>query len=391
MYSYDGLRFASSADSGKTWGDPVTIDSGDFYFDHLTGLKTNTGRIILTWFSYDYNSFSYNLKMAYSDNLYTWFINTLNNNGEYLYSLNLSYTNDNKLWLCYSRYGSIALDLYYITSTNNGITWSGENIFLSDLSDKLDLIIVSGLSSALMAFYTDYSTGKSTIYEKYSADGGITWSAGMPVINSSYYEFDPKIVMQPDNTLWLFYYIENPANLLSGFYQYDVEYIVSSNGGTIWGQPQRFTHYSGNDYDVNTALLFGKPFVSFSSSRWSYDSYSTQIWYGLIGKTEDNNPPPALLDFTFKQIPSELSFIINAYVDDESGISDVKGEVFVNYSSQGFVQLYDDGLHNDFEANDNIWGTIIGPFNISDVIWVYNSISDISNNTVNVYLEVSTL
>ena len=382
--SYDGIMFTSSADSGKTWDDPVTIESGYLYYEHLTGLKTNTGRIILIWFSYDYISYSYELKMAYSDNLDTWYISTLNNYGEYFFSLNLSCTNDNKLWLCYSRYGSIGLDLYYITSTNNGTDWSSENIFLSDPSDEEELIIVSGLSSALLAFYSDYSTGNSAIYEKYSADGGITWSPGVPVINSSFSEYSPKVVMQADNMLWLFYYLENPANLLSGFYQYDIEYIVSSDGGITWGIPQRFTHYSGNDYNVNTTLLFGKPFVSFSSSRWSSESYSSQIWYGLIGKTEDNNPPPALLYFTFNQIASELSLIINAYVDDESGISDVKGEVFVNYASQGFVQLYDDGLHNDIEANDNIWGTIIGPFNTGDVIWVHNSISDISNNTVNV-------
>ncbi len=44
--------------------------------------------------------------------------------------------------------------------------------------------------------------------------------------------------------------------------------------------------------------------------------------------------------------------------------------------------MYDDGQHNDFEANDNIWGINIGSFNIDDVIWLKISITDISDNNV---------
>ncbi len=93
---------------------------------------------------------------------------------------------------------------------------------------------------------------------------------------------------------------------------------------------ERFTYFSGNDESQNAVILFGKPFVSFSSTRWSDDRYLTNTWYGLIGKTEDSNPPPALLDFTYNELPGESSLIVNAYVDDESGITNVIGEVYVN-------------------------------------------------------------
>ena len=381
---YNLLLFTISSDSGKTWSNPITVESGDFYINHLTGLKTNSGRIILIWLSFDYNYYTYELKMAYTDDLTTWYISTLNNNSEYFYSLNLTQTNDEKLWLCYSRYNGLNLDLYYITSTTNGITWSNENIFLSGPSDERDGTIVSGLSSELIAFYCDYSNGNSDIYKIVSTDGGISWSVSVSVLNSAFSESGPKVIKQPDNTLWLFYYIYNPTNLLSGYSQQDIQYVVSSDGGNTWGLPERFTFYSGDDYNQNVTLLFGKPFVSFASSRWSSYQYWAKIWYGLIGKTEDSNPPPSILDFTRTIMPGELSFILNAFVDDESGISDVKAEVFVNSVSQGLVQMYDDGLHGDFEANDYIWGINIGPFNLGDYVSIIISITDISNNNVNI-------
>ena len=382
---YNPLNFATSSDSGKTWGGYVTITSSDFYTEYMTGLKTNSGRVILIWFQIDYNTYTHQLMMAYSDDLITWYTSTVKDNIEYYYSLDLSCTNDDKLWLCYSRYNYeyTDRDLYYITSTTGGMVWSDENVLLSAPYNEWDGTIVSGSSNELLAFYSDESSGSTDIYKIASVDGGNTWTSPVPVVNSGASdEYRPKVIMQPDNTVWVFYYTYNPANLLSGYDQTDIQYVTSSDGGYTWGAAERFTYYSGTDENQNVVVLFGKPFVSFSSNRWGYYPYSTSTWYGLIGKTADSNPPPALLDFTYNQLPGGSSIIANAYVDDESGITNVIGEVYLNYEYLETLQMYDDGQHNDFEANDNIWGINIGSFNIDDVIWVRNSIWDISNNNV---------
>ncbi len=213
--------------------------------------------------------------------------------------------------------------------------------------------------------------------------GESTWTSPVPVVNSGLFEDDAVILKQSGNTLWLFYSILNPTNLLSGYDQSDIQYVVSSDGGNTWGAAERFTYYSGKDYISNVVLLSGKPFVLFSSSRWRNSDFRTNLWYGLIGKTEDSNPPPAMIYYSLNAAQAELSAVVRAFVDDESGIADVKGEIFLNNVSQGFVQLYDDGMHNDSLANDNIWGTTIGPYNYEDTISVTYSITDISDNTVN--------
>ncbi len=383
--SYVGVYFTTSPDTGRTWSDPVMVAEGGTYVYQLTGLKTNSGRVILIWQTLDMVSYNYLLKMAYTDDLVTWYVSTIDEVYDYFYSFNLSCTNDNKLWLCYSRQNIdyTDLNLYYIASSNNGASWSGEVVLRSGSSDEWDGTIVSGSSNDLILFYSDYSTGNSDIFEAFSYDWGYSWSSPHPVINSLYGEFAPKVIAQPGNILWLFYYLDNPTTLLSGYSQRDIQYVVSSDGGINWGPSERFTYYSGEDYDAAVTLLAGQPFLSFYSSRW-YDPYSSSIWYGLIGNTQDSNPPPALINFTYNAVPGGTSFIINAFTDDESGITDVKGEVFVNNVSQGIVQMYDDGLHNDVEADDYIWGTNIDLFNYGDIIQVRNLITDIDNNTVNV-------
>ncbi len=204
---YNPLNFATSSDSGKTWGGYVTITSTDFYTAYMTGLKTNSGRVILIWFQFDYNTYNNQLMMAYSDDLITWYTSTVKDNIEYYYSLNLSCTNDDKLWLCYSRYNYIDLDLYYITSTNGGTVWSDENVLLSAPYNEWDGTIVSGSSNELLAFYSDESSGNNDIYKIVSVDGGNTWTLPVPVVNSGTSdEYGPKVIILPDNTYWLFYY-----------------------------------------------------------------------------------------------------------------------------------------------------------------------------------------
>ncbi|MCK7516666.1 MAG: hypothetical protein MZV64_02545 [Ignavibacteriales bacterium] len=45
--------------------------------------------------------------------------------------------------------------------------------------------------------------------------------------------------------------------------------------------------------------------------------------------------------------------------------------VFANNQFVNQVNLFDDGLHNDGEANDNYWGNVIGPFDPLTEVYLY--------------------
>ena len=379
--SQDSLLFSTSLDTGKTWANPTTIGTNIYAF-YLTGIITDSGRILLSWTEYDP---ILKLKIAYSDDLLNWNVYTLSQ-FNYAYIPNLSKTNDGKIWLFYNKYSDETLDdLFYMSSIDNGGTWESEKSFTSELTSEYYCSIVSVSNSDLIAFYTNYDEENfhDYIYKKVSNDGGLTWGQSIPISNSEYNEGWPNALIDTEGTIWLVYSAVRPNNIL-GFLQVEVYYTKSTDGGNTWETPDQFTKYKGYDFGDHPILLNNQPFITFTSNRWSEDYYDYNVWYGIIGVTQDNNAPPVFLEFN-SQVQSNLSFYLQAFVDDETGISEVKAEINLNGVNQGTTQFYDDGIHNDSSANDNIWGATIGPFESAkpeDSVKIYLTITDKSNNNI---------
>ncbi len=171
--SFDSLLFSTSGDSGKTWTSPAVILSGNIGIISVTGVKTNSGRVIFICFLFDNSLETYQLRMAYSDDLTVWSTTTISDVPYFYFTMSLTCTNDGKLWLCYTRHNdNSGWDLFYITSTNDGAAWSNENLFLSDPGNRLDGTIVSGSSGELLAFYSESTGNDCNVYEMASFDGG---------------------------------------------------------------------------------------------------------------------------------------------------------------------------------------------------------------------------
>jgi hypothetical protein len=377
--STDTLYTARSSDGGLTWGNRTALKLGVYPPRYLVGQRTNTGRLIAVWLS----SFV-GLQCSYSDNNgLTWSLpTTITSNGTDSYTT-ISQTSDGKLWLFYSRSNpSTSYDIYYRTSTNNGITWSSEQVFLATTFDDLYGTVVSGNGCTLLAFYEDNSSGNYDIYRRSSTDGGATWSTPAPVANSSLSEVRPRVLRQADGTLWLIYQVSKPT-IIPDYLQWDIYYTTSTDGGNSWSEPVQFTKYAGYDAVANADLVNNQPFVSFASTRWN-QFQQPQLWYGIIGVTQDSNPPPTLLRSLPSTPSGNIPISIQAYVADETGVSRVLLLYTLNAISFGSIQMYDDGLHNDGSAGDNIWGTSIGPFQFDDQVSYSFWITDLGSNTLDV-------
>ena len=109
-----------------------------------------------------------------------------------------------------------------------------------------------------------------------------------------------------------------------------------------------------------------------------------QIWYGVIDSSLDNNPPPAVFSYSFEDTNESSVIDIQAFVDDETGIADVKSLLWINDIGSDPIQMYDDGQHGDLSANDNVWGVRTGPFAIGDDIHFGISVKDVDDNAVDV-------
>lgn len=378
---WNNLYFSSNQDNEHSWSEPELILSENEDCVSLTGLCTQSGRIIVIWQS----NFG-GLKLVYSNNNGTsWSeLQTVTNDGNDRHAA-LTQSLDGTLWLCYCRNNEgTSWDIYYRTSTNDGIYWSTEKTLATSSSPEIFGTIVSGDASTLLAYYS-VSNGNWDIYMKESSNNGASWSEPMPFLNTEKDEIRPRALLGDDNVLWLVYYKMLPLPVLPIGDQYDIYYMQSNNGGSSWTTSEQFTHYVGYDGFHNIVLLDNKPFISFCSERFSSFFELVQIWYGLIGTTQDNNPPPAILDCAINDTIDESTIDIHAFVDDETGVNDVKLFYSLNDVPANPVQMYDDGLHGDWSANDNVWAGQIGPFNNpGDVIYYGTIITDIDANTVNI-------
>jgi hypothetical protein len=372
--SSTGIQQSTSTDGGVTWNGPTTIALTAGEATRLTGIRTLAGRLIVFWRD------SLAIRYTFSDDGgVSWTAPLSLSAGPT--SLVISQTSDGKLWLG-SRYtigiGSNAGT--FKISTDNGATWGSAQMLPTPRKD--DICFASGSGGSVVCIY---ATAGGDIERIISTDGGVTWSAAVPILNTGVSEKRPRVATQSNGTIWLLYDFTQVDSVPTSYQRSDIKYVTSPDGGTTWSSPVAFTRYVGNDNMHNLSMMNDEPFVSFASTRWqkaAEPSARTQLWYGIIGETPDDNPPPILLSGSQFHNYSDLENWIRASVDDEAGIATVTATYFVDSIGYPSVQLVDDGLHCDGRPGDNTWGNSVTSFP-NALIECRFAIGDIGGNTLN--------
>ena len=379
-FNDDSLFCTTSTDGGETWINKKDITHSHFNsIYYLTGIQTNSGRIIAFWTNYDSTSTN---KMVYSDdNGDSWSsVITIGSLFPCWYP-SISKSSNDTLYLAYSQ--DIDSDnsvLVFRKSSDDGITWEPEKIFSDSLGYQNMGSIVSGEGNELLAVYSKNLGTNYGIVKQISTDGGDSWTSESVIYDSSDNGDNTRVIRISKDSLCLLY--RNWNDYIS-----DVNYLFSSDNGSTWSSPVQFTKYAGWDgYVSNLCLLNNKPFVAFSSARWQKFYNVPHIWYGTIGTTDDNNSPPAVLYNSVYQYyfePGKVETILGD-IKDETGIKDVHITFSLNGGPENSLQLFDDAQHNDWAVGDGIYGNQIGPFSLGDHIDYNFSVTDIDNNIIDV-------
>ena len=257
-YSGSTLQQARSTDNGSTWGVASQLADSLYDLDSLRDINcftTSTGRLLLL-----YKRAYYMLKYS-DDNGNTWsspnklLTGTSPLNYKNSFAGNIVQSSSGKIFLLYSKYSG--QNVSYIASTDNGITWSSQNIVLTGPGHG-SIVPLGG--SNLQLFYQNKG-----IYKSLSTDDGLTWQNPGTVISDSG-AFAPGAVKDQSGKIWLFY-VNNIATPFNNITQTDIFYRTSTDNGTTWSADSNFTKFKGMDNFYSISNNANIPFVSFSSNR----------------------------------------------------------------------------------------------------------------------------
>ncbi len=385
------IKLSRSFDGGLNWymtSDVTTIENN--YLDSLIIMAevSNTGRIVFIFCKSSFTQSNRFFKMFSDDNGYNWTAPALVGTGIGALgrNANLSKMNDGSLWLTYNKStSSIGIRI----SNDEGNTWSSE-LQLPSVSYNRFYPSAFSLDSQNKAivFQSDVS-GSDDIYFLKSTDNGLSWSDTNSVVNTGTKNYQPRAVINSFGNIWIIYRADSTYTYPTWYgYQHtqsNIHCIKSTDAGISWSQPQKMTQYTGKDNRFAVKVVNNHPLVSFTSNRANLPN-NYRLWYGVIEITVDSDPPPSygvhlVTDQTATQ-PVQLKAIFLR----TSRIVEAKVLYHVN-NQLPFqeVPMYDDGLHNDGDADDDLWSAEIGPFGITDNVFYKFFLKDSVGNQIEFY------
>jgi hypothetical protein len=374
----DAILGFKSFDGGLTWTQPFTAHEETATSSHLqfAAAVTPTGRIILV---YNRAMLSERFYIKYSDDAgATWsepqiFGGGIGNSG---LKPNLS-VSDSAIWFFYD---TSTKNIFYRKSTDNGITWTAQAPLVNTGDEESTASLVQLDAQKIGVTYQRKNSSGHQIYLITSTDNGTTWASPQPLTSTEINAANPKILKNNSNKIWVIFESHQSISTdllyrsLGDINLSCIKYITSSDFGNSWSETGDFTKFAGYNGNASSTIEFESqsPLVFFSSNRFRYPHYNYSSWYGKIGITNDIAPPFAA---SFYHSPVALNETIKllGYADDVSAVS---AEIFVNDTVQNTITLYDDGNHNDLDANDNFYGNEIGAFNVRDTVKYYLKFSN---------------
>jgi hypothetical protein len=360
----DTIFSTKSNDRGISWEEPEVVQTVNLLVNqerlYLNTFQTSSGRILLVW-----SVLTESMKLIYSDDRgETWFetidilgAGSLLGRKSSAY-LNITQWNSGVICLSFTAFNTNFA--YYKLSLDDGKTWSSDAILFPGISGfrTRELSIISLHNNELLAVFERNDQYSSGIYAMNSSDSGTSWSQPITVADGMHREIRPKIAKH-ENFRIILMYLRDEEKVADQYVNNSIYYKESNDNGNNWSQENRFTKYVGEDNFISLSSFQNNTFFSFGTERFSVitpGTISFQLAYAILEESVEQFTPPKIY---YVEVPQELidlekkEFVLKAIVSDDEAVKSVS-VTMADSTISG--ELFDDGMHNDGEANDDIFG-----------------------------------
>lgn len=248
------------------------------------------------------------------------------------------------------------LEIYYKRSTNGGISWESDIRLINDPFDS-KVPTISSNGSVVNVFWSDERNGNFEIYNKRSADGGVTWGTDIRLTNNTGYSVCPSVSVFASalNIVW--------SDNRDG--NYEIYYKRSIDWGLNWGQDTRLTNNSSTS-DVPSISTAG----SFIHVVW-YDERdgNREIYYKRSTDQGANWSTDTRItnNIEYSWNPNIIAVESSVHIVWHDG-RDGNSEIYYKFSSDGGANWGADyRLTNDPAASYNPFVSVSGSF--IHVVW----------------------
>jgi hypothetical protein len=238
------LYYTTSVDNGLTWA-PYRMLTYDPATDQMPSImQARDGRLWVVWASnrignqydlYYKTSFDYGFSWSNDTRL------TADPGDDWAPSITQDL--EGRIWVVWQRDVSGNYTIFYMTSSDNGLTWSNPtNLTDTNLRWELRPSITSTRNGTLWVVWASYRTGNFDIFYKTSSDYGLTWSDETPLTTDSNWDHTPSVLQAPDETMFVFWASDRPPGG-----DYDLYYTNSSADWSSWSPATQLTDDPNDD------------------------------------------------------------------------------------------------------------------------------------------------
>ncbi len=229
----DEIYYSRSIDGGTTWGANVrlTTAAGNSF---TPSIAVSGNNVHIAWHD-SRSGFEEIYYKRSTDGGTTWGADTrltFAGVGAALSSIAVSGNNVHVAWQD-QRDGN--WEIYYECSTDSGTTWGADTRLINAAGDSKDPSIAVFGNNVHVA-WQDRRGGNFQIYYKRSTDGGTTWGADTPIVNSPKLSEFPSIAVSGNNV-----HVAWQDNRDEYYPKWEIYYKRSTDGGITWSTNTRLS------------------------------------------------------------------------------------------------------------------------------------------------------